>query len=123
MRILTISCDCEVSVIQVVDIARALVGSTRRLTALAHCHVIQPEKNVFVLTDDTRMRQLSFFWTRSHHPQLFFTGALDPMFCGFGDSAIVSSLNFACASACFNHDASGLRCKGWRSETLPCGMR
>ena len=41
----------------------------------------------------------------THH--FFCTGALDAMFHGFWDSVIFSTLNFACASANFNRDASG----------------
>ena len=80
-------------------------------------------ENVFVLTDGIRVRQFSSFWTRPHHPTLLYTGALDPMFRGFGNSVMLSSSNFASVSACFNRDASGLPCRGWHAETLLCLMR
>ena len=44
MSILTTCCDFKECVIQVVDIARTLVGLMRVLNALVHCHVISPEK-------------------------------------------------------------------------------
>ena len=72
-------------------------------------------ESVAIFTDDTRMRQ--FFWTR---PRTFLYRCTRS---DVRECCVFVKFELNLSSARFTREASGLQCKGWRSETLPCGMR
>ena len=97
MSILTISCDCEESVIHVVDTARALIECIRRMFALERCHVFLPVK----LFSSSQMTfgsvSFSSFWTRPHHSELFFRCFENSVFfCQVGPSLVICEFQSRC---------------------------
>ena len=109
------------SVIQVVDTARVLVGSMRRLTALARCRVIQPVKLCSSSLMTFACAGFPVFGP-VRTTLLFLHRCTRSDVSGFREICHFVKLELR-LSACFNRDGSGLQRKGCRGETLPCGMR